>query len=169
VQKKKQQQELDSDFKINSMKNSEFKDFLFKSAVIAMACDGNIAEEEIAEIKNIVSNEIYFMGYELDAPLQINIDYLKQNGRNAVNQFLQEITSNDLNEHQELLLIEVLLKIILADTKIEENELRFLHLAKSRLKTDEQTLIIKFPHQVDYLVDFNNYGQHEEFTNHINI
>jgi hypothetical protein len=47
------------------MKNSEFKDFLFKSAVIAMACDGNIAEEEIAEIKNIVSNEIYFMGYDL--------------------------------------------------------------------------------------------------------
>jgi hypothetical protein len=33
------------------MKNSEFKDFLFKSAVIAMACDGDIAEEEINEIK----------------------------------------------------------------------------------------------------------------------
>uniref|UniRef100_UPI0023F24717 hypothetical protein n=1 Tax=Flavobacterium filum TaxID=370974 RepID=UPI0023F24717 len=115
------------------MKNSEFKDFLFKSAVIAMACDGNIAEEEIAEIKNIVLNEIYFMGYEMDTPLQKNIDNIKLNGRNAVNQFLQEITSNDLNEHQELLLIEVLLKIILADTKIEENELRFLHLAKSRL------------------------------------
>ena len=142
---------------------------MLKSAVSVIACDSSIEESEISEIRNIVENEIYFMGYELDATLKKNIDDIKLNGRNAVNQFLHEITSNDLNEHQELLLIEVLLKIILSDKKVEENELRFLHLAKSRLKTDEQTLIIKFPNQVDYLVDFNNYGQHEEFTNHINI
>ncbi len=151
------------------MKNSEFKDFLFKSAVIAMACDGDIAEEEINEIKTIVANEIYFMGYEFEEPLQKNIEAIKINGKYAVNQFLQEITNNDLNEHQELLLIEVLLKIIQADTKVEENELRFLHLAKSKLKTDEQTLIVKFPHQIDYLIDFNNYGLHEEFTTDIKL
>lgn len=151
------------------MKNSEFKDFLFKSAVIAMACDGDIAEEEINEIKTIVANEIYFMGYEFEEPLQKNIEAIKINGKNAVNQFLQEITNNDLNEHQELLLIEVLLKIIQADTKVEENELRFLHLAKSKLKTDEQTLIVKFPHQIDYLIDFNNYGLQEEFTTDIKL
>lgn len=151
------------------MKNSEFKDFLFKSAVIAMACDGNISEEEINEIKNIVANEIYFMGYEYQEPLQRNIEEIKINGRNSVNQFLQEITTNDLTESQELLLVEVLLKIIQADAKVEENELRFLHLAKSKLKTDEQTLIIKFPHQIDYLIDFNRYGLQEEFTNEISI
>lgn len=169
MQKKKQQQESVLDYKIKIMKNSEFKDFLFKSAVIAMACDGDIAEEEINEIKTIVANEIYFMGYEFEEPLQKNIEAIKINGKNAVNQFLQEITNNDLNEHQELLLIEVLLKIIQADTKVEENELRFLHLAKSKLKTDEQTLIIKFPHHIDYLIDFNNYGLHEEFTNDIKL
>jgi len=169
VQKKKQQQESVLDYKIKSMKNSEFKDFLFKSAVIAMACDGDIAEEEINEIKTIVANEIYFMGYEFEEPLRKNIEAIKSNGKNTVNQFLHEITNNDLNEHQELLLIEVLLKIIQADTKFEENELRFLHMAKSKLKTDEQTLIVKFPHQVNYLIDFNNYGLHEEFTNDIII
>lgn len=151
------------------MRNSEFKDFLFKSAVIAMACDGNIAEEEINEIKNIVANEIYFMGYEFEEPLQKNVEEIKINGKNAVNQFLQEITNNDLTEIQELLLVEVLLKIIQADAKVEENELRFLHLTKSKLKTDEQTFIIKFPHQIDYLMDFNNYGLHGEFTNDIKI
>lgn len=151
------------------MKNSEFKDFLFKSAVIAMACDGIIAEEEINEIKNIVANEIYFMDYDFEEPLKRNIETIKINGKSAVNQFLQEITANDLNEYQELLLVEVLLKIIQADDKIEENELRFLHLAKSKLKTDKQTLIIKFPHQIDYLMDFNNYGLYEEFTKDITL
>jgi uncharacterized tellurite resistance protein B-like protein len=151
------------------MKNSEFKDFLFKSAVIAMACDGNIAEEEINEIKTIVANEIYFMGYEFEEQLRKNIEAIKINGKTAVNQFLQEITNNDLTEHQELLLIEVVLKIIQADTKFEENELRFLHMTKSKLKTDEKTLIVKFPHQINYLMDFNNYGLHEEFTKEIII
>lgn len=151
------------------MKNSDFKDFLFKASVIAMACDGNIAEEEINEIKSIVANEIYFMSYEFEEPLQKNIDEIRINGKNAVNQFLQEISINNLNEHQELLLIEVLLKIIQADTKIEENELKFLHLAKSKLKIDEQALIIKFPHQVEYLMDFNNYGLQEGFTSEISI
>jgi uncharacterized tellurite resistance protein B-like protein len=151
------------------MKNTDFKTFLFKSAVMAMACDGDIVEEEINEIKKIVSNEIYFMGYDFEEPLKSNIENIKVNGKNAINQYLQEIVTNELNEHQEILLVEVLLRMIQADAKVEESELRFLHLAKSRLKTDEQTLIIKFPYQVDYLVDFNNYGQHEEFTNNINI
>ena len=151
------------------MKNIDFKPFLFKSAVMAMACDGNIAEEEITEIKNIVANEIYFMGYDFEEPLKKNIDNIKTNGKNAINQYLQEIVSNDLNEHQEILLIEVILKIILADEKVEESEIKFLQMAKSKLKTDEQTLIVKFPNQIDYLMDFNNYGLHEEFTNEISI
>ncbi|MBK6363440.1 MAG: hypothetical protein IPF52_08030 [Saprospiraceae bacterium] len=40
----------------------------FQVIVMAMACDGDIAEEEINEIKNIVANEIYFMGYDFEDP-----------------------------------------------------------------------------------------------------
>lgn len=151
------------------MKNTDFKPFLFKSAVMAMACDGNIAEAEISEIRNIVANEIYFMGYDFEEPLKSNTENIKANGKNAINKYLQEIVANDLNDHQEILLIEVLLRMILADGKVDESELKFLHMAKSKLKTDEQTLIVKFPHQIDYLMDFNNYGSHQEFTNEISI
>lgn len=151
------------------MKNIDFKTFLFKSAVIAMACDGDIAEAEISEIRNIVANEIYFMGYDFEEPLKSNTENIKANGKNAINQYLQEIVTNDLNAHQEILLIEVLLRMILADGKVDENELKFLQMAKSKLKTDEQTLIVKFPHQIDYLMDLNNYGSHEEFTHEISL
>lgn len=151
------------------MKNIAFKNFLFKSAVMAMACDGDIAEEEINEIKNIVVNEIYFMGYDYEESLKRNIEDIKVNGRNAINQYLNEIVTNDLNEPQEILLIEVLLRIIRADKKVEESELKFLQMAKSKLKTDDQTLIVKFPNQIDYLMDFNNYGLNTEFTNEISI
>jgi len=151
------------------MKNTDFKPFLFKSAVMAMACDGDIAEAEISEIRNIVANEIYFIGYDFEEQLKSNIENIKANGNNAIKQYLQEIVTSDLNDHQEILLIEVLLRMIFADGKVDESELKFLQMAKSKLKTDEQTLIMKFPHQIDYLMDFNNYGSHEEFTNEISI
>jgi uncharacterized tellurite resistance protein B-like protein len=150
------------------MKNTDFKTFLFKSAVMAMACDGDIAEEEINEIKNIVANEIYFMGYDFEEPLKSNIKNIKVNGKNAINQYLQEIVTNDLNEHQEILLVEVLLRMIQADTKVEESELQFLHLVKSKLKTDEVTLITNFPNHINYLIDFNRNGQNKEFNKDIN-
>ena len=134
-----------------------------------MACDGDIAETEISEIRNIVANEIYFMGYDFEEPLKSNTENIKANGKNAINKYLQEIVANDLNDHQEILLIEVLLRMILADGKVDESELKFLHMAKSKLKTDEQTLIVKFPHQIDYLMDFNSYGSHEEFTSEISL
>jgi uncharacterized tellurite resistance protein B-like protein len=150
------------------MKNTDFKTFLFKSAVMAMACDGDIADEEVNEIKNIVANEIYFMGYDFEEPLKSNIENIKVNGKNAINQYLQEIVTNDLNEHQEILLVEVLLRMIQADTKVEESELQFLHLVKSKLKTDEVTLITNFPNHINYLIDFNRNGQNKEFNKDIN-
>lgn len=149
------------------MKNQDFKDFLFKSAVMAMACDGDIAEAEIEEIKSIVANEIYFMGYDFDEPLKNNIENIKANGKGAINQYLQEIGTNNLNEQQEILLIEVLLRIIEADNDVQNTELKFLQLAKAKLKIDEQTLIVKFPKQIDYLLDFHNYGLHQEFTDEL--
>ena len=142
------------------MKNQDFKNFLFKSAVMAMACDGDIAETEIEEIKSIVANEIYFMGYDFEEPLKNNIDNIKANGKGAINQYLQEIGTNNLNEHQEILLIE-------SDNDVHTNELKFLHMAKAKLKVDEQTLIVKFPKQIDHLLDFHNYGLHQEFTDEL--
>ena len=149
------------------MKNQDFKDFLFKSAVMAMACDGDIAETEIEEIKTIVANEIYFMGYDYEKPLKDNIDKIKANGKGTINEYLQEIENNNLNEHQEILLIEVLLRIIEADNDVQTSELKFLQMAKAKLKVDEQTLIVKFPKQIDYLLDFHNYGLHQEFTDEL--
>ena len=48
------------------MKNLDFKEFLFKSAFMAMASEGNIGETEILELKSLVSNEIYFLKYDYE-------------------------------------------------------------------------------------------------------
>src|SRR5690606_23958133 len=118
-------------------KAEEFQKFLFQSAVTMMACDGSIEEKEINEIKNIVENEIYFIGYDYEQPLRDNIDYIKTDANRAINQYLNNLSSISLSEKQELLLIEVLLRIIESDKRVEKNEVKFLQMIKSKLKTNE--------------------------------
>jgi uncharacterized tellurite resistance protein B-like protein len=146
------------------MKTQLFKEFLFESAVIAMGCDGDIATSEIEELKKIVTNEIYFMGYSIEEPLKVHLANIKANGKNAINNYLKSIESLNLSDNQEVLLIEVLLRIIEADSDIQISEVKFLQMAKAKLKLDEQTLIMKFPNHIDLLLDVQNYGLDKEFT-----
>ena len=146
------------------MKTEAFQHLLLKSAVSVISCDGSIDEAEISEIRSMAQNEIYFMGYDFEEPLEANLQRLKEYGKSAINDYLKELASANLNVNQELLLIEVLIRAIESDEKVEPNEIKFLQMVKSKLKISEETIITKFPNQINYLIDFHNYGLHEEFT-----
>jgi uncharacterized tellurite resistance protein B-like protein len=151
------------------MKTNDFQKLLFQSAVSAMAVDGEIHDKEIEEIKSIVKSTAYFLDFEFEKELEDNISNIKRNGKEAINQYLLMLSSSQLNEKQEVILIEVLLRMMEADNSFEDNEVKFLHMVKSKLKTSEEVLVMKFPKQVDYLMDFNNYGSISTFDNDITI
>jgi uncharacterized tellurite resistance protein B-like protein len=149
------------------MKSYAFQNFLFKSAVTVMACDGLIEDNEINEIKNMADNEIYFMGYEYEQSLNDNLNFIKENGKDAINKYLQELSIADLSDKQELLLLEVLIRTIEADKQTHQNEIKFLQMVKAKLKISEEILISKFPNQVGYLVDLHGHASLKEFDNEI--
>jgi uncharacterized tellurite resistance protein B-like protein len=149
------------------MKTEAFQNLLLKSAVSVIACDGSVEESEISEIRNMAENEIYFMGYDFEKPLEETLKIIKEKGSSAINDYLKEVSVANLNDNQELLLIEVLIRAIESDEKVEQSEIKFLQMVKSKLKTSEETIITKFPKQMNYLIDFHNYGLHQEFTDEI--
>jgi uncharacterized tellurite resistance protein B-like protein len=149
------------------MKNQEFKLFLFRSAVIAMACDGDIADSEIETIKNLADNEIFFLGLEYEELLEKYVNEIKLKGKVAINNYLTELASFQLNSYQELQLIDLILIIVNADNRAEEKELKFLHIVISRMKLDQETLIIEFPKYIEQLMGFKNYGLQTEFIDEI--
>jgi uncharacterized tellurite resistance protein B-like protein len=146
------------------MKNLEFKDFLFKTAVIAMACDGEVVESEIEELKTIVSNEVYFMDYDFEERLNLNIANIKANGIHAINQYLDDLNMINLTDHQQFIVIEVILRVIKADFNLQQNEIKFLQMVKARLKISEEKLIVRFPKDLDCLLDLDNLGSISEFV-----
>lgn len=149
------------------MKSVEFQNFLFKSAVMVMACDGEIADSELDELKRIIENEIYLLGYEYEAPLKNLVESIKANGKSSINQYLKEFDALTLSPKQELILVEILIRMIEADSIIQPSEVMFLQLVKSKLKTSEESLIVKFPKQINYLLDPNKFGLNKEFTSEI--
>lgn len=149
------------------MKTEAFQNLLLKSAVSVIACDGSIEESEISEIRNMAENEIYFMGFDFEEPLEETLKTIMEKGSTAINDYLQEVAVANLNDNQELLLIEVLIRAIESDEKVEPSEIKFLQMVKSKLKTSEETIISKFPKQMNYLIDFHNYGLHQEFTDEL--
>jgi len=149
------------------MKSTEFKKFLFRSAVSAMAIDGTIHKAEMEELKTLVEKSAYFFDLDFDEELNENLFQIKRNGKEAINNYLSVLANNDLSEKQEAILVDVLLKIISADKKYELTEIKFLHMVKSRIKITEDVLIVKFPKYVDHLIDFNNFGSSLRFEHDV--
>jgi uncharacterized tellurite resistance protein B-like protein len=151
------------------MKAHDFQKLLFKSAVSIMAADGEIHETEVAELKTLVSESAYFLDFEFDAALNENLSLIKSDGKDSINSFLKDLAISELNKHQQLILVEVLFRIIDADNKIEENEIVLFQKIKTKLNITDEELILKFPKRADTIIDFKGYGKGEYFDIDINI
>lgn len=136
------------------MESIEFKKILFKTAFCVMACDGDIDELEIEEMKKIDSSTSYFNDIDLSNELTSLISSVKSRGKIVVQELFKTLRDNELSMVQELLIIEVALRIINADNKVDENEIKFLNLLRSKLDIANATLIDRFG-SIPYLVNMN--------------
>jgi uncharacterized tellurite resistance protein B-like protein len=145
------------------MKSAEFQKFLFRSAVTTIAVDGEIHNSEIEEIKSIVNSTAYFLDFEYEQVLKEIITDISLKGKEAVNEYLITLSESDLSEQQKIILLEVVLRMIEADKGVHPNEIQFLHLVKAKIKLSEELIFIKFPKQIDYLLEKNDYGENDIF------
>jgi uncharacterized tellurite resistance protein B-like protein len=154
------------------MKPIDFKKILFKGAFSVAACDGEIADSEIAELKEIMQNSLYFDGLDYESEIKSAFEDIKTNGSKAIQNFFNNLKNIDLSERQEFQLLEVLIKVVQADGHIAESELHFLHSVKINLKqvTDEK-IVSKLPKHLNLLLNtsqFANYTLKDDLE-HISI
>ncbi len=149
------------------MKNNDFKSFLFRTAVVAMACDGDIADSEVKLLKELVNKEINFIGFEYENMLVNYVQEIKSNGKKSINNFLQDIKDLNFNGTQKLKLVEICLEIIHADGNIESGELNFLHLVILNLNVGLESLIVEFPQYVEIILNSDNSNLQSGFTNEL--
>ena len=126
------------------MEQIAFKRLLFKVAFCTMACDGNIDQREIEEMKAIDSQTSFFDGVDLSTVLSQLVDEFNHRGAMVIEELFSSLRSHTLSAIQELLILEVAIRIINSDNRYDENEIKFIHFLRAKLKIHDQTIRDRF-------------------------
>ena len=94
----------------------EMNEIYLKTAFCCMACDGSIANEEIAILKQYIStNESKFQGLDVESILNVYVEDINAQGNQFLKAYLAEIAEMDLSESDQLNLLCLAISIIEAD------------------------------------------------------
>lgn len=119
-----------------------------------MACDGEIANEELELVKHFATSSTLFEGLEIQKQLNEYVAEINDQGLGFLAGYINNIVNAHLTEQQELDLAKIAIKMIEADKKIEYSEISFFKRIRNKLNvTDEklmdifkdETLFEKFP------------------------
>ena len=114
-----------------------------------MACDGDIAKEEIEMVKILCEKDDFFKNIESETYINNWIGEINERGAAFLQTFLSEINSVQLDKEEQLKLIELAFKTIEADNRIEYSEVKFFKKISSRLSVSDEDVLEKFPEKED--------------------
>lgn len=126
------------------MERYDLQKLLLETAVCTIACDGEIHQMEIAELNSMVSGSIYFKDFDGKTLLDKMLEEVNKNGRDFFHTYLANLKTAEMSSVQELLLLEVVLRIIYADKSFDENEAIFLRLVRSQLSLHDEIIVQRF-------------------------
>jgi len=132
------------------MKELKFEKLLFNTAVCVMACDGQIHESEVNELKLIGEKTPYFKELDYENELSKIMSDIKKN-KNIMKLYFNTLKEAELSPVQELLILEVVLRMMYADNRIDENEIKLVKLIKGYLKIPDQIIFERFG-KIDFLI-----------------
>lgn len=121
-----------------------FYRFLFRTAFCFMACDGQIHDREINEIKRLADTTTYFKGVKVEEELRLLVKSVKEEGRSIFKHYLDDIGKHEYDVVQELMLLEVALRVIYVDVRIDANEVKFVRLLRSKLQVPDEIILQRF-------------------------
>ena len=133
------------------MDNTKFTNLLFDIACSAVTCDGHIDEKEIRELKHINRSTTYFKDIDLSKRLDRFLNNFKYNADQTINNILDHTKDVFLNPVEEMLILEIVLRLVYADTKIDEKEIKFIEDVRSCLGLDDEMIIQRFG-KIDFLI-----------------
>lgn len=128
----------------------EFNKVLLLTSVCCMACDGEIAKEEIANLKELSEEQHLFKKEELNETLPVIIKSLNEFGYEFVKSYLNLLEKSEFNEQQSIQILDVAAKTINADNKIEYDEIKFFKTIRRYLEVSDEQIMSQVEGVEDY-------------------
>jgi len=117
-----------------------------------MACDGDIAQEEIEMVKAIAMQTPMLEGLDVENVLNTYVSAINQDGSLFLKKYLNELSEVDLTSEEELQIVELSIRMIEADTRIEYSEVKFFKKIRSRLSVSDEQILAQHPDKEDFLL-----------------
>ena len=123
-----------------------------KTVFACMACDGDIATEEIALVKTMTEQSGLFSSIDVENKLNDYVEQINKQGKGFLSSYLSDVTNATLSENEEMEIIKIAIQTIEADRKIEYSEISFFKKIRQRLNLSDETILFVFPEKEDYLL-----------------
>ena len=120
-----------------------FNELLLRTAFACMACDGDIAQEEVNLIKNLDKEEQLFGDIKIETELESLLKEINEQGKIFLKRYLDMVKDCQLNEVDSLRVLNVAVKTIKADNIIKYSEIKFFKVIKANLNVSDETILEK--------------------------
>lgn len=140
-------------------------DLLLKTIFACMACDGDIATEEVQLLRELIANTDLFKELDVEVSLKKYVDSINENGVSFLNQYLSEVAEDELTKEEQMCLVDLAFKTIEADNRIEYSEVKFFKKIRVRLSLTDEEILAKYPDKEDFLLPDLNVAADPEWNN----
>ncbi len=123
-----------------------------KTIFCCLACDGEIAKEEIEMVKRLGSEYEEFSKIEIEPYLNEWITAINENGAFFLNNYLKELSKTTLSQSEQLFIVDLAFKTIDADERIEYSEIKFFKKIRNRLSISDEEILKLHPEKEDFLL-----------------
>ena len=117
-----------------------------------MACDGEIADEEIALLNRTATNEHVFDGLDIQDKINEFVSAINIQGKQFLNNYLDEVKGAELDDDDAIQLIKIAIETIEADNQIEYSEVSFFKRVRKNLSISDDVILNSMPDKEDYLL-----------------
>ena len=128
------------------------QELYLKTIFCCMACDGDIANEEVALVHDITSKQDVFDGMDVNAVINGYVASINANGALFLKQYLKELSSQELSNEEQKMIVDFALQTIFADNRIEYSEVKFFKKIRSRLSLTDEEILANHPDVEDFLL-----------------
>ena len=128
------------------------EELYLKTIFCCIACDGDIATEEVDMIRELCAKDTLFSSINSEQYLNSWITDINEQGGMFLQSYLKELNSAGLNETEQLLIASLAIKAIEADNRIEYAEVKFFKKIRSRLTISDEAILAEHPNKEDFLL-----------------
>lgn len=141
------------------------EDLYLKTVFCCIACDGNIATEEVDMVRDLCTKNNIFHSVDSENRLNSWISEINEQGGMFLQSYLKELNSVELNKTEQLLLVSLAIKAIEADNRIEYAEVKFFKKIRSRLSISDEAILAEHPDKEDFLLPDINIAEIPQWDN----